>query len=186
ENRCSVTERVSAAAIARMRPLSPFVSRPPAKPMHNSLEPQADARSVDPKADPNGLMIGRRYRLEMRIGLGAMGAVYRALDTTTHERVAIKVLHSEFSEQQQYVRRFEREGQAADRVRHPNIVRSLARGRLADGQFFLVLEFVRGQSLKAALANGPFAVSRAVGIARQVARALQAAHSAGVIHRDLK
>jgi serine/threonine-protein kinase len=133
-----------------------------------------------------GQTIGGRYRIDRLLGEGGMGAVYEAEHTLMHKRVAVKVLHAEMSLMSEVVARFEREAMAAAHIEHPNVASATDFGKLDDGAFFLVLEFVEGQSLREAINKGPFAVGRAVRIARQIASALLRAHALGIVHRDLK
>ncbi len=133
-----------------------------------------------------GRVLAERFRVEALIGTGAMGAVYRALHVHTRKQVAIKLLHRELTGVEEVVARFEREAVAAGRVEHPNVAGALDFGRLEDGTFYLVLEYVAGQRLGNVLKAGPLPPARTVAIARQVALALGAAHAAGVVHRDLK
>ncbi len=148
--------------------------------------PVDQPRFLDPEAEPGDITLGGRYRLEARIGAGPTGVVYRALDVVTQERVAVKLLDANVTGQPDLSRNVQRGIQLAQSLRHPNIARLLDEGRLLDGQWYLVFELVRGHSLASALAQGPLAVSRALSIARQIARALQAAHSAGLVHGDLR
>lgn len=134
-----------------------------------------------------GEVLAERYRITRLLGSGGMGAVYRAEHVHMRKAVALKVLHREMTVMSEVVARFEREAVAAARIEHPNVAAALDFGRLEDGAFYLVLEFIEGRSLSAALdTEGPFPPLRAVHIARQVAEALAAAHDAGVVHRDLK
>lgn len=144
-------------------------------------------RSED-QADPLiGTIVADRYRVEARLGEGAMGAVYRAEHVHMQKQVALKVLHRETSANAEIVKRFEREAIAAGRVVHPNVATAQDFGQLADGSFYLVLEYVSGYSLRELLhREGALAVDRAVRIALQIAAALSAAHQAAVVHRDLK
>jgi serine/threonine protein kinase len=102
------------------------------------------------------------------------------------KQVAIKVLHQEMSTTPEYVARFEREAVAAARISHPNVAAATDFGRLQNGSFFLVLEYVAGTDLRTILADGPLSKERAVRIARQIASAVGAAHAVGIVHRDLK
>lgn len=134
-----------------------------------------------------GTIVADRYRVQERLGEGAMGAVYRAEHIHMQKLVALKVLHSETSGNVEVVRRFEREAVAAARVVHSHVASALDFGQLADGSFYLVLEYVAGQSLREMLhEQGALAPERACRIAEQVAAALAVAHQAGVVHRDLK
>ncbi len=145
--------------------------------------------ATTPPAEPATLVgqtIGGRYRIDRLLGEGGMGAVYEAEHTLMHKRVAVKVLHAEMSLMSEVVARFEREAMAAAHIEHPNVATATDFGKLDDGAFFLVLEYVEGQSLREAINKGPFAVARAVRIARQIASALHRAHGLGIVHRDLK
>ena len=134
-----------------------------------------------------GQVLGGRYRILEHLGSGGMGAVYRAEHVHMRKSVALKVLHREMTFLSEVVARFEREAVAAGRIEHPNVAAATDFGRLEDGSFYLVLEFVEGRSLSKVLSlERRLAVPRALGIARQVADALRAAHAAGVVHRDLK
>jgi serine/threonine-protein kinase len=128
-----------------------------------------------------------RYRVEKLLGSGGMGAVYRAEHVHMRKFVALKVLHREMTLLPEVVKRFEREAVAAASITHPNVAAALDSGRLDDGAFYLVLEYVEGQSLSQLLAReGPLTPERALRIMRQIADALAMAHSVGVVHRDLK
>jgi serine/threonine-protein kinase len=115
-----------------------------------------------------------------------MGAVYQAEHTHMHKRLAVKVLHPEMSRLPEVVARFEREAMAAAHIEHPNVASATDFGKLDDGSFFLVLEYVEGQSLRDAIAAGRFELSRALHVALQMASALARAHDMGIVHRDLK
>jgi eukaryotic-like serine/threonine-protein kinase len=133
-----------------------------------------------------GKVISGRYRIEQVIGEGGMGTVYQAEHTLMRKRFAIKVLHPEMTRLPEVVARFEREAMAAAHIEHPNVASATDFGKLEDGAFFLVLEFVQGRSLREALDDGPLAALRAVHIGCQIASALVRAHSLGIVHRDLK
>jgi len=103
------------------------------------------------------------------------------------KQVALKVLHRDTSENAEIVTRFEREAVAAGRINHPNVAGATDFGRLADGSFYLVLEYVQGKSLGALLDElGALPLPRALGIITQILAALSAAHRADIVHRDLK
>jgi serine/threonine protein kinase len=133
-----------------------------------------------------GTTVAGRYRIEGLLGSGGMGAVYRAEHVHMRKTVALKVLHKEFVGVNEVVARFEREAIALGRIEHPNVAPATDFGKLEDGSFYLVLEFVDGKSLRQLIAEGPIGWERAVVIARQVVSALVAAHAAGIVHRDLK
>jgi serine/threonine-protein kinase len=134
------------------------------------------------------------YEILALIGQGGMGEVYRAKDTKLGRDVALKILPASFTNNPERVARFRREAQVLASLNHPHIAQiyGLERqegqdGRKGqEGQEFLVLEFVDGESLDRRIARGPIPIDEALGIATQIAEALEAAHERGVIHRDLK
>ncbi|HEY4160206.1 MAG TPA: serine/threonine-protein kinase, partial [Polyangiaceae bacterium] len=145
----------------------------------------------DPESDRGDTLIGTtlagRYRVERLLGSGGMGAVYQAEHVHMRKAVAVKVLHREMMIVPEVVARFEREAVAAGRIQHPNVASATDFGRLDDGAFYLVLEFVEGHSLTKLLSTeGALPPERALRITRQIVDALAAAHAANVVHRDLK
>lgn len=142
--------------------------------------------SEDPE-DLIGLVVGERYRLIELVGKGGMGTVYRAEHVHIRKSFALKVLHRELTHHAEAVKRFEREAIAAGRIEHPNVATAIDFGKLPNGAFYLVLEYVQGRTLRQLLtAEKRLPIARAVHIARQIASALASAHGAGVVHRDLK
>lgn len=133
-----------------------------------------------------GRTLADRYRIEYLIGAGAMGRVYRAEHIHMRKAVALKILHERLTKVPDMVQRFEQEAQAAAQVQHPHVAAATDFGKLADGSFYLALEYIEGRPLSDLIATGPLPVQRAVGIVLQVASALEAAHSLGIVHRDLK
>jgi len=134
-----------------------------------------------------GTLLADRYRIDQLLGEGGMGQVYRAEHVHMRKAVALKVLHRELTVQAEIVARFEREAVAAARIEHPNVAAATDFGRLADGSFYLVLEFVEGKSLTKLMATERrLPVQRALRITRQISDALSTAHQAGIVHRDLK
>jgi tetratricopeptide (TPR) repeat protein len=131
-----------------------------------------------------GLRIGP-YRLVEAIGEGGMGVVWKARDTALDRDVAIKFLPPAFARDPERLARFEREAKAVAALSHPGILAIYGFGE-HEGSAYAVTELLEGQTLRGALAEGALAPGRAVEIARQVARALAAAHERGIIHRDLK
>ena len=152
--------------------------------------PRAMSEPREPSDSPPSSLVGQviseRYRVDAVLGTGGMGAVYRAEHLLMHKRVALKVLHPEMTRVPEVVARFEREAMAAAHIEHPNVASATDFGKLADGSFFLVLEFVEGMSLRDLLEHGPLEPGRAFHITRQILMALVRAHGLGIVHRDLK
>ncbi len=133
-------------------------------------------------------MIGKtlgHYRIVEKVGAGGMGEVYRATDSHLGRDVAIKLLPESFARDAERLARFEREAHVLASLNHPNIA-AIYGLEEADGVRFLVLELVPGATLAEKLLSGPLSAEEALGLARQVAEALEAAHERGIIHRDLK
>jgi eukaryotic-like serine/threonine-protein kinase len=126
-----------------------------------------------------------RYRLGEKLGEGGMGVVYRAHDARLNRAVAIKVLRPEVATNVDRLARFRREAHVLASLNHPNIA-GIHELDEYDGTFFLVLELVEGETLAQRLSRGPMRVREAIGIARQIASAMEAAHEKGIVHRDLK
>jgi len=140
--------------------------------------------SRDPSIDR---IIGERYRVVERIGEGGMGTVFRVEHVHMKKTLALKLLRPEFGHITDAVRRFEREAQSASRLSHPNIISVTDFGHGAGDELFLVMEFVGGEPLSDVLAREVrFEQGRACKIACQILRALEHAHTEGVVHRDLK
>jgi len=160
--------------------------------MSPPLESDTGASKAAPKKGATGpealigVTISDRYRIDKLLGEGGMGAVYQAEHAHMRKRLAIKVLHPEMSRMPEIVARFEREAMAASHIEHPNVATATDFGKLEDGSFFLVLEFIEGQSLRDLIAKGPLKWKRALHIVRQIASGLSRAHALGIVHRDLK
>lgn len=134
-----------------------------------------------------GKIVGRRYRLEGIIGIGGMGAVYRAKHLALGKTFALKILHRVYTRDADIVTRFQREARAASQTGHPNIIDILDIGTTDEQDVYFVMELLEGRTLaEVAATEGPMAVRRVIHIARQICRALAAAHEVGIIHRDLK
>ena len=134
------------------------------------------------------LVPGKRlghYEVVAPLGAGGMGEVYRARDTTLGRDVALKVLPPEVTGDAERLARFRREAQLLASLNHPNIA-AIHGLEEADGQPFLVLELVEGETLQERLARGRIPLDDALPIARQIAEALEEAHEHGIVHRDLK
>jgi serine/threonine protein kinase/tetratricopeptide (TPR) repeat protein len=133
-----------------------------------------------------GDLIGGRYEILQLLGEGGMGAVYKALDREVERTVALKLIRPELASNPAILARFKQELLTAHQVTHKNVIRIYDLAE-ADGVKFITMEFVEGSDLRHILVdNGKLPLSRAIEIIRQVCLALDAAHSAGVIHRDLK
>jgi serine/threonine-protein kinase len=126
------------------------------------------------------------FRIESLIGQGAVGSVYLAEDTRSGDRVALKLLSTELTEDERFRQRFLRESELAASLNHPHIVPTLASGEEA-GRLYLAMEYVEGSDLRGVLRHeGSLETTRAVDLVGQVAEALDAAHEAGLVHRDVK
>jgi eukaryotic-like serine/threonine-protein kinase len=126
-----------------------------------------------------------RYRLVRQLGAGGMGEVWEADDTVLGRRVALKVLVQELANDARATRRFVREARATAKLTHPNVTRVYDFGR--DGDLpYLVMELLEGDTLADRLAGGPLPPAEAARICAAVADALDAAHSRGIVHRDVK
>lgn len=135
-------------------------------------------------------LLGRvvdRYRIVDRIGVGAMGCVYRAIHTELETEVALKVLLGELGADDRFVARFRREAQILHQTSHPNVVRVLDYGRSKEGLAYMVMELLPGRTLEALIeAEAPLPPERVVVLARGLAAALGAIHAQGFVHRDVK
>ena len=126
------------------------------------------------------------YRIGPLLGAGAMGSVYLAEDTRTGERVALKLLAPELAPDERFRRRFLRETELARTLEHPHVVRTLEAGE-EDGTLFLAMAYIDGEDLRKLLRReGTLDARRAIDLAGEVADALDAAHEAGLVHRDVK
>ena len=133
-------------------------------------------------------MIGSRlsnYEVTAHLGSGGMGEVYQASDVKLGRSVAIKVLPEAFARDPERVARFGREARVLASLNHPNIAAIYGLEESA-GQNFLVMELVGGETLAGRIARGSIPVDEALGIAKQILEALEAAHEKGIVHRDLK
>jgi eukaryotic-like serine/threonine-protein kinase len=133
-----------------------------------------------------GTLFAGRYRVTRKIGGGGMADVYLAEDQELGRRVAVKILHNRYQNDDQFVERFRREATHAAGLSHPNIVAIFDRGE-ADGSYFIVMEYVEGRTLKELIrSRGPCPIPVAIAYTRQVLSALRYAHRNGVVHRDIK
>ena len=142
--------------------------------------------------DDHAGMIGRvldgQYQIEEFIGEGGMGTVYRARHTLLSDKVAIKILPPEMRRNTAWLKRFQREGQAARRFHHPNSVMVHDLRTSSEGEIYLVMEYVEGGTLdeEVAARGGRLSLDKILQIVEAVASVLDAAHEQGVVHRDLK
>ncbi|MBN2715773.1 MAG: protein kinase [Deltaproteobacteria bacterium] len=133
-----------------------------------------------------GRVIADRYRLESRLGVGGMGAVYRARHLLIDRVVAIKILQPERRGEEHFRAWFLREARAANRINHANIVDISDFGETEDGLAYLVMELLVGDALSNLIARGPMQLDEILDIMEQATAALARAHDLGVVHRDIK
>lgn len=150
----------------------------------STVPPQGPAPTTE------GLYAGRviqdKYRLLEHLGSGGMGTVFSAEHITLGKRYALKFLRTDAAAHESSARRFEREARLLAKLDHENVVSLIDLGTGEQGPWYLVLEYIRGRTLRQELRAGILSLSRLVAIVIQVARGLVAAHAAGVVHRDLK
>ncbi len=142
---------------------------------------------------PGGPLLNARYLLEKRLGRGAMGQVYLARDQNlVTRRVAVKTVRPDFLNNEEMqegeaIARFEREARTAASIRHPNVVDVTDFGKSPEGVFYLVMEYVQGETLHHLLRReGTLSIPRTLALIRQVAAGVEAAHEENILHRDLK
>jgi serine/threonine-protein kinase len=151
----------------------------------------ATALDVDTSEDADplvGQIVAGTYRILRVVGEGGMGKVYEAQHLRLgHRKVAVKVLHPEYSRDRDVVSRFQREAESASSITHPNVIEVYDVDTTADGRPFLVGEFLEGEELGNHLDRvGKVEMGQAIRLVRQVCRALSAAHEKGIVHRDMK
>jgi serine/threonine-protein kinase len=154
-----------------------------------SLRP--DVRAIDAevvKGMEAGQTIAGKYRLNRVLGTGGMASVWSATNVFTEREFAIKFMHPQVARTPEAARRFLLEAKVSARINHPNIIEVIDVGQAEDGSLFLVMELLTGMSLDVATRrqSPPMAVADFLGIMKEVAEALAAAHRSGVVHRDLK
>jgi tRNA A-37 threonylcarbamoyl transferase component Bud32 len=143
------------------------------------------SRSAVPALTEPPRQIGK-FELIEEIGSGSFGSVFRALDTELLREVAVKLLRSSRLAQAEDAERFMREARSAAQLKHPGIVSLYEVGKTEDGIYYLVEEFIRGVTLEQHMRAGPMTPNVVAGMIADVARALDAAHKLGIVHRDVK
>jgi len=134
----------------------------------------------------NDAVFNKRYRVIEKIGGGGMADVYRAEDLELGRIVALKILHKQFATDEGFLERFRREARAAAKLNHPNIVSIYDVGQ-EDGVYFIVMEYVKGATLKKLIQkDAPLSTEKVVHIGMQIAKAMEFAHEHEIIHRDIK
>jgi len=131
-----------------------------------------------------GSIVDGRYRVLRRIGSGGMADVWLAEDRHLQRRVALKVLHSRFAQDGEFVERFRREAESAAGLNHPNVVSVYDRGEV-DGTYYIAMQYLEGRTLKELIDYG-LTPEQAAFLIRQVLEGARFAHRRGIVHRDLK
>jgi len=133
-----------------------------------------------------GEKVAERYELREVVGHGGMSTVYKAHDSLLERNVALKVLHKQYNEDEDFVERFKREARSVAQLQHPNIVTVIDRGE-EDGRQYIVFEYIDGENLKELVVRkGRLGIRAALEIALEIARGLAFAHDHGLVHRDVK
>ncbi len=146
----------------------------------------APSSAVTVELEP-GLLLGKRFRIEQRLGEGGMGMVFRATDTKTGQEVAVKTLLPEAAKDPGLRKRFEREAQILRKITHPNFVRFVEYGSGSSEPAYVVMELLDGAALSKLILNeSRLLPERALHITRHVLTGLQHAHQLGIVHRDVK
>ena len=174
-------------ASKREDPAASVATKTPAPPEGWSISTtRAPAPALPHGEFAPGTIIGDRYEILQILGQGGMGAVYKARDNELDRLVALKIIRPELTTNPEILKRFKQELILARQVTHRNVIRIFDLGQ-ADGFKFITMEYLEGQDLRAVLReNGKLPPEKAAKVILQICRALEAAHSEGVIHRDLK
>src|ERR671912_47033 len=126
------------------------------------------------------------YELLQPLGAGGMGEVWLATELRLGRKVALKLLPADLTRDPAGILRFEQEARAASALNHPNVCTIHALGETTDGQHYIAMEYVEGETLRRRLATSRLSVRQALDVAIQIASAMTAAHAGGIIHRDIK
>ncbi|MBI4850211.1 MAG: protein kinase [Acidobacteria bacterium] len=158
------------------------------RPSFRNKEKEKKLEKIDPWTNLIGKTLNRTYQIEEKLGQGGMGAVFRARHLGIGDTIALKVISEEHTKDSVMLARFRREAQAVRRLAHPNAVTVHDFNTTEEGLYFMVMEFVKGQTLEQYLSEQQTSLSpqRALEILRPVANALDVAHNLGIIHRDIK
>jgi serine/threonine-protein kinase len=151
----------------------------------------ADGATLRKAGPPPDLLLGQtikgRYRVLRKLGQGGMGSVYLAEQVSVARKVALKVLHGDFAADEDFVKRFRLEARLAASLNHRNVITIHEFDQADDGSLFIAMEYLEGHTLNDLIRDhGALPVGRAVRLGLQIAQGLEAAHRAGVIHRDIK
>ena len=182
------SDTMAAPGLQRQSGVQAAVAKPVTNPpVANDTAPQGEPAAVGSQDPYVGSTIADRYKVISKLGEGGMGVVYLAEHVFIEKRVALKVLSEDFARKADLVARFMQEAKAASKIGHENIVDITDFGETASGSVFFAMEFLDGMDLAGHIKGGgamPF--DRAKVIMNQICRALGAAHSKGIIHRDMK
>lgn len=151
-----------------------------------SLCPRDGTKLVEVGVWTEGTLVRGKYRILGKLGEGGMAAVYKALHVRFDELRALKVISADLSNDPSFIKRLQQEAVVTRRLQHPNAVRVEDIDEAEDGRPFIVMEYIEGRCLKEVIEEAPLAVDRTCRIVKQVASALDAAHSLGILHRDIK
>ena len=133
-----------------------------------------------------GVVVDNRFRLGSRIGEGGFGAVYRACQLSVNRDVAIKILNEAASQDNKLVERFVGEAEIIAQLKHPNTLKLIDRGQMADGRLYLVSELLEGETLGEVIGRDRLSFSSTATLLQQICGSLDEAHKRGIVHRDLK
>ncbi len=190
EQPSGLTTRVDEEVITRAKRSMALVSEPPStaaqEPPASVPPPEFGSKEESSTSRGRASCYAGRYELVGLLGVGGMGSVYRVRDLLLEEEVALKILRKDLASSPQAVRRFRREVKLTRRIAHPNVVRMYDVGERR-GEHYYTMECVVGEGLSTVMMPGqPLEIDRAMDLGIQIARGVEAAHAAGVVHRDLK